>query len=353
MTDIQSSYRGRPIVFVCLLLSLWIGGRAMLWENPWPQVLQPDTVRIFPGLASQQPSKVLENHQRDARPAPVNAKPVAPSFAVTDRSDLRALNQEVGKAFLAMASSEPPRAFAPPIPTPVAAGVRPSTSDLTTDAKTASRWRVDAWVFLREGGASISTGTGNPVYGASQVGGVIGYRLNRSSKFEPEVYGRVSRALTEGRDTEGALGLRARPVPELPITFHAEMRVTQRPGQTEIRPSAYVTAGIEQSDLPGDLRIRTYGQAGYVGGDFETAFADGQIVADRELASFDLAEVSLGAGAWEGAQKGAARLDVGPSASVSLDIADVPVRVSADYRVRIAGDANPGNAATLTLSTGF
>jgi len=177
--------------------------------------------------------------------------------------------------------------------------------------------------------------------------------LDRSSQFEPEVYGRFSRALTEGRDTEGALGLRARPVSTLPVRLHAEVRVTQRPGQTEIRPSAYVTAGIEKAGLPGDVRVRAYGQAGYIGGDFETAFADAQIVADRELTSFDLGAVSVGAGAWAGAQKGAARFDVGPSASVSLDIADVPVRVSADYRVRIAGDANPGNAATLTLSTGF
>ena len=94
------------------------------------------------------------------------------------------------------------------------------------------------------------------------------------------------------------------------------------------------------------------------GGDFATAFADGQLVADRALANFDLtrskrAGIRLGAGVWGGAQKGSERLDIGPSANILVPVADAPVRLSLDYRIRAAGDAEPGSGVALTLSTGF
>ncbi|MCH2487899.1 MAG: hypothetical protein MK010_09195, partial [Erythrobacter sp.] len=71
------------------------------------------------------------------------------------------------------------------------------------------------------------------------------------------------------------------------------------------------------------------------------------------LARFDLGEISIGAGAWGGVQRGAGRLDIGPSASVALRLGRSPVWLSADYRFRIAGDAQPGSGAAVTLSTGF
>ena len=61
----------------------------------------------------------------------------------------------------------------------------------------------------------------------------------------------------------------------------------------------------------------------------------------------------LGGGAWGGAQQGAARLDIGPSLTVDLRLGAAPARIEADYRWRVAGNAEPGNGGVVTLSTGF
>ena len=151
-----------------------------------------------------------------------------------------------------------------------------------------------------------------------------------------------------------ALGLRAKPFGRIPLAVHAEARLTVRPGASpEIRPAAFVAGGFDRIDLPAQVAARGYGQAGYVGGEFATAFADGAFVAEREVAGFDLGRVALGGGAWSGAQQGAARLDIGPSLTIDLHLGAAPARIEADYRWRVAGNAEPGNGGVVTLSTGF
>ena len=58
-------------------------------------------------------------------------------------------------------------------------------------------------------------------------------------------------------------------------------------------------------------------------------------------------------GAWGGAQDGASRLDIGPSAAVSFRLGEGRGRVAADYRIRVAGEAEPASGPALTLSAGF
>ncbi|MXP27603.1 hypothetical protein GRI58_02045 [Porphyrobacter algicida] len=132
-----------------------------------------------------------------------------------------------------------------------------------------------------------------------------------------------------------------------------EARATRRAGGTEIRPAIFVTTGIDNAGLPLDFAARGYVQAGYVGGSYATAFADGSLVAERTLAQRGDTRLNAGAGTRAGIQKGAKRLDVGPSASLSLSIGPVPARVALDYRLRVLGDAEPASGAALTLSTGF
>ena len=217
-----------------------------------------------------------------------------------------------------------------------------------------SRFSVDSWLFFRQDSQAVGTGNfAAPSYGRSQAGAVLRYRLRPQSRFQPQLYARVTQALAGPDDRDVALGLSARPLPGLPVTIHGEARLSEQSGQTEIRPAAFVTTGGEQSGLPLGLKLRGYAQAGYVGGDFATAFADGNLVAEREVAQFDLAKVSAGGGVWGGAQEGAARLDLGPTASVTVKLGEAPARLSVDYRVRVAGDAEPGSGAALTLSTGF
>ena len=63
--------------------------------------------------------------------------------------------------------------------------------------------------------------------------------------------------------------------------------------------------------------------------------------------------VDVGGGVWGAAQPGLARLDIGPQASVRLPLAGTGIRLSADWRFRIAGDAAPASGPTLTVGTDF
>ena len=111
-------------------------------------------------------------------------------------------------------------------------------------------------------------------------------------------------------------------------------------------------------DLPLGTRLEAYAQAGWVGGRDATLFADGQASLTREVdlvakATGDAMHLSLGAGAWGGAQDGAHRLDLGPTMRLDVKLGEVPARVSLDWRERVEGDAAPGSGAAVTLSTRF
>lgn len=55
-----------------------------------------------------------------------------------------------------------------------------------------------------------------------------------------------------------------------------------------------------------------------------------------------------------GAQKGAARLDVGPAASAAVGLGESGgARLAVDWRFRVAGSAAPKSGPALTLSAGF
>ena len=222
----------------------------------------------------------------------------------------------------------------------------------------ARRWSGDAWLLLRDGGRHVpASPAAVPLpagYGASQMGAVVRFALAPDAAMRPAVYLRGGKALIDGGESEAALGGSFRPAPDLPIAAHAEVRVTRVGGETRVRPAGFVTAGIDAMPLPLGARLRGYAQAGYVGGRDATPFVDGQAVIDRSVLTSDAGgALKLGAGAWGGAQKDAERLDIGPSASISGQVGSFPLRLSVDYRLRIAGQAEPDSGAVLTLSTGF
>jgi hypothetical protein len=107
-------------------------------------------------------------------------------------------------------------------------------------------------------------------------------------------------------------------------------------------------------NLPLGTRAEFYGQAGYVGGNFATAFADGQVRIDRRIIHLGRGELRAGGSAWGGAQKGASRLDVGPTATLGMPLGGTAgARLALDWRFRIAGNAMPTSGPALTLSAGF
>jgi len=215
------------------------------------------------------------------------------------------------------------------------------------------RWSGDGWLYLRQDRAG-PLAAAEPSYGRSQAGAMLRYSLAPSSGHRLVGYLRATRALAGPAEDELAAGLAARPLAGLPVSVAAELRVTDEPTGREVRPAAFAVTELPPIGLPFGWRGEAYAQAGYVGGRFATAFVDGQARVDARLVSLGRgAQVRAGGGVWGGAQKHAARLDVGPSATVAFQLGEAQARLALDYRVRVAGDAEPRSGPALTFSAGF
>lgn len=230
-----------------------------------------------------------------------------------------------------------------------------NASAAQTPPARAHRWSADGWYYWRHGSsAGLSPGAFAPSYGASQAGGVLRYRFALSSGYKPTAFLRTTAALNGSGEREAALGLSARPMPRVPIVVAGEARYSQTPNGKEVRPAGFAYTELPSFRLPLGMRGELYAQGGYVGGKDATAFVDGQLRADHKLAKPGKAEVRVGGGIWGGAQKGAARLDAGPSIIVVSPIGNkLFARLAADWRFRVAGDAAPDSGPAVTLSAGF
>jgi hypothetical protein len=219
----------------------------------------------------------------------------------------------------------------------------------------ASRWSADGWVLVRpSGGVVLANGIAPASYGASQVGAVLRYRLGAAAGTRPAVYVRASAAVGPRHEREIAAGVSLRPIIRVPVRVGSEVRLIDTGERSRVRPAIVAITELPPLGLPLGWRGEVYGQAGYVGGEAATAFADGQIRADRGVARIAGSELRIGGGLWGGAQRGAARLDAGPSATLGLALGtQTNARLALDWRVRLAGDAAPGSGPALTLSAGF
>ena len=184
---------------------------------------------------------------------------------------------------------------------------------------------------------------------------MLRYRIGTEGAYRAAFYVRATAALNGSGEREAAAGFSARPIAKLPIVMAVEGRAFSRPGGSlRLRPAGFVYTEFPWVRLPFDMRGEVYGQAGYVGGNFATAFADGQARVDRRVVTIGGAEVRAGGGVWGGAQKDASRLDVGPTATVGLPLGPMgAARLGVDWRFRVRGNAIPASGPAVTLSAGF
>ena len=364
------SRRGQPVLFLGLLLAGWLLLRVVSWENPWTSLVLPDA----PQASMARGADRMAPPQTEASPLtkpetaslPVYAGPVpflrpSSSWDIPARAEEDILAQQAQQSFAADRTALGHSLLwmsgmaQLPMPQSVAQWLdRPTADRADRPAQTARSWRVDAWLLLRDGGVTPSRGGALvPTYGASQAGAVIAYRLDARSRHEPAAYMRASKALSGPASEEVAAGLRVRPLASLPVTLHGEVRADRTGETTRLRPAIFVTTGLERAQLPAGLEASGYGQAGYVAGDFATGFVDGKVDVTRPHTLSDRSSFAAGGGVWGGAQRGAARLDIGPTLKLDLGIGSGSARVAADYRIRIAGDAEPASGAAITLSAGF
>ncbi|QIQ86909.1 hypothetical protein [Erythrobacter sp.] len=417
----RTGRRGKPLALLGVLLAAWVAGRALFWQSPFAPsdallaAGEPDAgiaadAAAPASLASQKaasgqaaPGQVAAGQAAPGQDAPTRLSPrlareraeagriplspratpggplIAPALrgrtpalrpgSAASLAHTRLFEAAMRASFTRAAyadtrtagpygvgTGEQPPPFAPPEASP---STPPVAARERRAAAPPDRWSLDAWLFWREGSDAAPISQGRvPIYGASQAGANLQWRARPSSPHDPRVYARAYRALVSRGESEVALGASARPLPGLPVRVMGEVRVTDGPFATELRPGAFAVTELAPQRLPLAFSLEAYAQAGYVGGNAGTAFADGQVALTREVARFDAgpmgpARFSLGGGAWGGAQEGASRLDVGPTMRLDLKVGEVPARVSVDWRERVGGDAAPSSGVAATVSTRF
>lgn len=369
----RSTPRGQPLAALALLLLVWVGARTALWAAAPPHDPAPAVpVHPAPPPKAHRPAGLGEVRHgaqpkppRTAPPAPRAAPSLAPRPAPvaspTTEAPLSQPKIAAGHQLLLLSglkamplpedavAAAPPSLATPPVPYLPAAGGE------------ASRWSAGGWILWRQGGNGFNLpGAGLPgaslpagAYGSSQAGVVLRYRLAHGSPLGPALYLRGTSGLHAPRGEELAAGLSLRPLPRLPVAVMGEARVTRRTGGEVIRPAVALVSEFPPASLPLGLRVEGYIQAGWVGGRDDTPFIDGQARVEKPVWRAGTAELRVGGGAWGGAQDGAKRVDIGPSASFDLPVGGVSTRLSADYRLRVVGAAAPGSGAAVTFSAGF
>jgi hypothetical protein len=395
----MSRPRGGPLVVLALLLMAWGAGRAVWWENPFAMPDLPAGLQLAaaPGEAPPEPLLAKFPAMADSG-APAGSGSgtgsggggaadadalLSRGFARTSWSDPRqdspwgggAIDPRIAAArqYLLYAAYE-----AGATPAGGRAGWGDAAGGETFFAVTAQsaaqppflpapragqsradRWSIDSWAFWRQGSDAAPVSQGRvPIYGASQAGAVLQYRLAPDARRDPRLYARAYQALVQRGERELALGASARPLGRVPVRVLAEVRYTDAAFDNVVRPAAFALTELPPADLPFGTRLEAYGQAGWVGGPGATGFADGQAAVTREVSGLGRRDgagprLSIGAGAWGGAQRDAQRLDIGPTMRLDLRVGEVPARLSVDWRERVAGDASPGSGLAATVSTRF
>lgn len=245
-----------------------------------------------------------------------------------------------------MPAADPLAIAAPPVrrraPAPIFGATALPLPILPAPGRTATdRWSASAWFLFRSDAGQAALAPGGTL-GGSQAGLRLRYRLTGNLALSA----RASAPLGEVAGAEIAGGLDWRPVGSLPIGLLAERR--QALGRSGRSAFSLTMHGGGTGSLPGGVRLDAYAQAGVVGLRARNLFVDGAVAA-----SLPVGPVEVGGGAWGAAQPGAARLDAGPRISWRLPVARANLRLSADWRFRIAGDAAPESGPALSLGADF
>ncbi|MDR6789050.1 hypothetical protein J2Y58_002419 [Sphingomonas sp. BE138] len=344
---------GRPLRFLLLVLGAWIGLRTwQLWPEPPVPPAARDAVRRVMAHASAPAVPAIDRAASVAAPAPrmASAAQAAPAIGSSIGDGGRMGQMRA----IPVDSPEVPVAAATPVEeTPafvmgLLGMVRYGTPAPPTP--TARRWSASAWTIVRASGVpEFGAGVATPQLGGAQAGVRIARTLDPAGRFA--IAGRFAAALGT-RQQEAAVGIEWRPL-ALPVRVVAERRfgvANQRDGT-----AVGLVGGVSDRALPAGFRLDGYAQAGAVVRDDVEGYADGAVqVARPVLGRSGGVAIALGVGLWGAAQRGAARLDVGPSATIEVPTGAVPrVRVALEWRRRVAGDARPASGPALSIGTDF
>ena len=207
-------------------------------------------------------------------------------------------------------------------------------SALPEAAAPTSRWSETGWLLVR-GGATTSTTA--PQLGGAQAGLRLARALDDKGRLAVSL--RLVSAL-QAREREAIAAVEWHP-PAAPLRLLAERRV----GVAGMRGGWGLGAagGVSERPLTFGTVLDGYLQAGVI--ERRGGYADGAVSVEHPLTRRGSTTLRLGVGAWGAAQRGAERIDVGPTATLRLGRA----RATLAWRERVAGNARPGSGAALTI----
>ena len=224
---------------------------------------------------------------------------------------------------------------APAVPASLAPKTKPLPSSPDSN-DLPSPWSGSFYAVSRGSGALGAA----PTLGGTQAG----IRVYRALSHDLAATAALAASPGRGGVREASIGLAYRRGSAGAILEHG---FADGNGRSGLRLIGY--AGVAR-ELSARLRLEGYGQAGLtpVG-----AFADGALTIERPVLSAGAAELSAGLATWGSIQRGARRVDVGPQLIARLPAGDRRLRVSAEWRVRVAGNATPGSGPSVTIGTDF
>lgn len=228
---------------------------------------------------------------------------------------------------LAMTAPVPPRRSTPSFERPA---VRPGLDRLS----------LTGWATMRNKAGPDSLASGGTL-GGSEAGSRLMWR------FTPKLAAtlRTSAPINSQRGAEAALGIRYQPFAKWPVAVTLERRHGFRDyGQSAF--ALFAEGGVYGRPMPWQSTLDGYFQAGVVDFNDPDWFVDGQAAVTRPL----WRNLSGGFGMWGAAQPGLNRFDVGPRMSLSLGRG---MRAHVDYRLNVAGNAQPGSGTVVTLVGDF
>ena len=238
---------------------------------------------------------------------------------------------------------EAPETPPPPQAEPVVANQSVGAPGLPA-ATPHNRFSGSAWSLMRSDSA-LSLASGGQL-GGSQIGVRLFYTPGPEALA---LTARVSAPLSQPTGREAAIGIALR---GRSVGIIAEQRFALDKGGRDA-PALFAYGGVSDVNLPGKFKLDGYAQAGVVGVKNPAAFADGAIRIERTVLRADKASLAIGAGAWGGVQPGASRLDVGPQVVAHIAVAETNLRVSAEWRQRVAGNAAPASGPSVSVGFDF
>jgi hypothetical protein len=328
---------GRPLRFLGLALGGWVMIRVALLL---PEVASLPASQVIPrvlGVLAPKAAAAVLGRLRASPPIAVILRAAAPGPDDPKSRSMRmpAMRSPLG---IAVPVREPP-----PAPMSQVYGI-PSPVALPFVAPGPSRLTGSIWLLARGGPASTVSGG---QLGASQGGMRLVYALGRRRRVA--LVARLATPL-KGVGREAALGVEWQPT-RLPIRVVAERRFALDGGRGG--PTLGVIAGYGPTDIVPGIRLEAYGQAGAIARDGIEAFVDASARITHPLGKVGGTRIDIGIGAWGSAQRAAERFDIGPSIVVAVPVAGKSIRMTLDWRERVAGAARPGSGPALSIGSDF